>query len=265
MREKIEQAVFGLIAILGVLISILDLLGLFENVPFLANKITTITLLAVGLVMGYLTLERRSKLDNIEHLIVNGTEQVIRSLKGVDVQRFVDTQEMYRYVVKRMQEAKRTIDDLTWGPAERGTTQAAEEAVEKYVQTISVVCSKKTIAYREVMSFSVYDRFNHLQRAKTMLDKNLVGYRLRYYEFAKEGLPPLLLFMVIDSEEVILASCRAPFLPSEREIQLAIKHPDIVKLFQDYYDTIWQGAKVLKEGDRVEYATLEEIRKRLSQ
>lgn len=160
---------------------------------------------------------------------------------------------------KECKKLRRRFDDLTWGPAERATTQAAEEEFEKYVRTIPAVCSKRTIAYREIMSFSFHDKLNHINRAEAILDKNLFGYRLKYYEFAKEKLPPLLLFMIIDSEEVIIASCRAPYLPSEREIQMAIKHQDIVKLFQDYYDTIWQGAEFLKKGD------LEEIRNRLSQ
>jgi hypothetical protein len=70
MKDKVEYAVLSLTAVLSVLISLLDWLGLLESTPFLASKIPNITLLALGLVTGYLVLERRSKLDRIEYLVV---------------------------------------------------------------------------------------------------------------------------------------------------------------------------------------------------
>jgi len=44
---------------------------------------------------------------------------------------------------------------------------------------------------------------------------------------------------------------------------LAIRHPEIVQLFQDYYDAIWLGARTLKEGDKTELALLQEIEERV--
>ena len=96
-----------------------------------------------------------------------------------------------------------------------------------------------------------------------MLQQNLPGYRLRYYEFTQTHLPALLSFMIVDSEELILAFYRAPYLPSEREILLAIRHPEIVQLFQDYYDAIRVGARTLKEGGKTELALLQEIEERV--
>jgi hypothetical protein len=218
--------------------------------------------LALGLERYFRFRQINRPLDSIRHLVTEGPERVIRSLDGVDVRRFADTRELFEYVVKQMRGAERTIDDLTMGVSEPEITPAARKAYEKYVETIATVCSKGTIAYREVMSFPP---IAHLERAESMLRKNLFGYRLRYYEFTQKDLPPGLMFMVVDTEEVVLAFYRAPYLPAQREIRLAIKHPDIVRLFQDYYDTIWHGAKVLKEGDKVEYSVLEEIRKRLNQ
>ena len=111
------------------------------------------------------------------------------------------------------------------------------------------------------MSFPPIER---ITRAKMMLDKDLYGYRLRYYEYSPGKLPPLVSFMVIDSEEVIIAFYRTPYMPSEKQTRLAIKHKAIVRFFQDYYDTIWQGGKVLKEGNNIQYELLNEIHTRLS-
>ena len=270
--EFLATVLLVLVGLLGLLISILDFIGTdFTNGPWKWLKgPTPVTLMTVAVLALALGLERivrfrqiNQQFNKIESLLTEGPDRIIQSLDGVNIRRLNNAPELYGYVVKRMREAKRTIDDLTWGTAEREITPAGDAAFKKYVETIPVVCSKKSIAYREVMSFSPYDRLKHLDRAEAMLNKDIFGYRLRYYELSTEGLPPLLLFMVIDSEEVIIASWGSPFFHLEQEVQLAIRQPDIVKIFQDYYNVIWQGAKILKDGDRVERDAIREIRKRL--
>lgn len=272
LGEVLTTLFLLIVGLLGVTVSILDFIGTdFENGPWRWLKgplpvillIVALLALAVGLERSIRFQQIDRRLDSIESLAAEGPQRVIDALAGIEVRQFSDAQELYEYVTRRMNKARR-IEDLTWGPAERGTTQVEENAVAKYVKTIAAICQRKDVSYREIMSFSEYDRLNHVNRAKSMLDKNLIGYRLRYYTFSQETMPPLLLFMVIDSEEVIIASSRAPFLSSEGEIQVAVKHPVIVKLFQDYFEAIWQGAKVLKEGDRVYYNELESIRRSLS-
>ena len=96
-----------------------------------------------------------------------------------------------------------------------------------------------------------------------MLAKNLYGYELRFYNIPVEHMPPLIQYVVIDKEEIIFCAYRAPYLPTEGEIYLAVKHPKIVGLFQDYYDSIWQGAKKIKEADRIDRAELQRIQMEL--
>lgn len=259
MQKRFEQVILILIGFLSILISILDWL---DWLPQDAMRIPNLTLLVVGLVAAYLVLERRSKLDNIEHLVIDGAERIIHSLEGVDIVRFANDQELFEYMAKRTLEAENTVDDLTFGFKEPLISRASQKARDKYLESISHISSRRerTISYREVMSFPA---LLHIARARSMLQQNLPGYRLRYYEFTQTHLPALLSFMVIDSQELVLAFYRAPYLPSEREILLAIRHPEIVQLFQDYYDAIWLGAKTLKEGDKTELALLQEIEERV--
>jgi hypothetical protein len=74
--------------------------------------------------------------------------------------------------------------------------------------------------------------------------------------------PPLISLMVVDSEEVIFAFYRAGFLPSDKEIRVAVRHPEIVRLFADYYDAIWQGATRLEGSQQRALDLLQEIRNR---
>ena len=259
MKDKVEQAILTLSAIFSILVVLLDWLRILPLPP---DVILSLTLLGVGLMTGYLVLERRSKLENIERLLIDGTERIIRSLDGVAVQSFPDRQDVYQYAMKRMKEAQRSIDDLTWGAVELERSQPEKEEYKKYIKTISAVCKKEKVHYREVMSFPP---LRNVDRAKATMQENLSGYELRYYQFKRENMPALLSFMVIDSEEVILGFYRSGPLTIEREIRLAVKHPAVSALFQDYYDTIWQGARILKEGDEAHYDTLEDIGKSLSQ
>lgn len=66
MKDKFEQIALLLTAILSILIALTDLLGLIESIPWLSNRIPTISLLLLGIVAAYLILERRSKLDKID-------------------------------------------------------------------------------------------------------------------------------------------------------------------------------------------------------
>ncbi len=68
MKEKIEQIVFLVIAILGILVAIADFLG-FNVFPWLS--IPAFTLLMLGTITVYLIMERRSKLDNIHEILTS--------------------------------------------------------------------------------------------------------------------------------------------------------------------------------------------------
>lgn len=157
-----------------------------------------------------------------------------------------------------MKEA-RSIDDLTWGLSERERTPESQEAYEEYVSTIPTVCAKGSVMYREVMSFPAE---NSLKRAESLIHGGTQGYHLRYYEVASEHSPPLISFMVVDSEEVIFAFYRSGFLPTDKEIRLAVRHPEIVHLFADYYDAIWQGATRLEGSKQVMLNLIDEIKNR---
>lgn len=266
MRDRIEQFSLLATAVISIIISLLDLLGLLEGM--LAERISTLSLLVLGIVVGYLALERRSKLDKIEQLVVEGFDNTILSLRGARIRPLEDSQDVYEYVSQRMEKAKECVDDLTWGmaPSTR-MTESQERAFKKYCDSRIATASRRHIRYREVMSFPVEGQLgeSRLGRAEEMLEKDLFGYQLRYYNLPHADAPPLLQFMLIDSEEVILAFYRGMNLPTEGEVHLAIEHPEVVSLFQDYYDSIWQGAKIIKKaGQPMDNEVLQQVRKLLS-
>lgn len=263
MKDKIERFSLFSTAAISIIISVLDLSGLLERVPFLVGRTSALSLLVLGITVGYLAIERRSKLDKIEQLIIDSFKNTIFSLKGIPAILLEDSQQFYEYVARRMREAESSVDDLAWGPmVSTRRTGAQAQAFEKYKKARVATASKSHIQHREVMTFPSETDIgeSRLKRAEQMAEKELHGHQLRYYDFPHKDMPPLPLLMVIDSREVILGHHRGT--GSQRgETYLAIQHPEIVDWFQDYYNSIWQGAKVIKEaGQPADSELLQQLR-----
>ena len=53
-------------------------------------------------------------------------------------------------------------------------------------------------------------------------------------------------------------------LQPEGEIYINVSQPMIVKLFEDYFETLWAGSTKLKEGNRIAWDVIEQIAKKLN-
>ena len=151
-----------------------------------------------------------------------------------EIRQFNSPHDIYQYWTQRLQNAKRSVVDLTWGHYPPHYTVADKDALKTYINYIPEVC-RRDIRYREVMTFPNIER---VTRAKHMLEHKIHNYHLRYYDLGDHiGTPPLMQFSVIDSEEVFIFFYRDPLseLGSD-ELRLAIRHPTIVKLFLDYFE-----------------------------
>ena len=75
--------------------------------------------------------EQRVKINRLDHLLSTGTEDIIRSINGGQVQRLNDAREVYEYVAKRIRSAKVSVDDVTWGFAGEERTQVLQEGLSR--------------------------------------------------------------------------------------------------------------------------------------
>lgn len=260
MKQKPEYIIKWFTVGFIVFISIADFLDLLGNIPFLKDRVPALTLLAVGMIIIYLGQERKTKLDVIENTLTVGFDKLLQSHYEISIVTLKDEEELYNYASKRMKDAKKTIDDLTWGPNLADNSSNSQEAFNRYLETMKNICmdTKKTIEYREVIAFPPKENF---ERAEAMLKLRMFGYTLKYYLLPEEDLPPLISFMIIDSEEVIIAYYRSPYL--KENMRLALRHPQIVEIFQNYYNTVWHKAKILKDGEAIEKSAMEAIKKHL--
>lgn len=235
MKEKIEQATLGLTAIIGILISLLDLFGLLENVPALANKLPTISLLSIGLIMGYLTLERRSKLDNIErlidkleHSVQDEAKKTIIALGGVSVISLTESEIGLDYLARRILESKNRIDLASFVEAYRRDTIESQ----KWEKAIERVLLSNSIRFRYVCAFDE----GRLNRVKKHLSNPKISKFFVGYFPANVKAVPIPGFLVLDEEEVIITF---PQAYGTAEVWLSIKHPEVLRMFIGYFGRLW--------------------------
>jgi hypothetical protein len=255
--NNFDVLLIGATAILSGTISLLDFLGFLDGIPWLAHRIPTLTLLATGLIAGYLVLERRNQLEDMQadtdqrleelsQLLSQSTVTIIDSLEGVELRKFETGNDMLSYVNKRLLQARQRIDDLSWSPALglEHSLEATQEIEAQYAERIGRVSQR--IPYREVFCFNRPGRVSKLEKR---LEQDAPGYSCAYYE---ETEVPLLQFMIIDDEEVFILS-------DQLQSKLAIRHPYVVSMFSEYYEAIWNNATPIKVGTMIEKDVVERI------
>lgn len=273
-------------ALYGFLLGVLGALDLYQYVPVLARQeVASTTLSILSLVLIYL-LWHGGKLDRTDDKTSAGlkdmengidrnfakltnqltlsVERITAALPGGPIIDLHTIEETYKYAAERIASARKGVDDVTWGES-RQTLQRPEEqaAFAQYLASKDYVCKTSgtvQVPYREVMTFPDVER---VDIAKKTMGPEYGAYGLRYYDIHGPDTPPLINFVIIDRAEVILAWYRNPHtLDSKPEIHLAIRHPQFVELFQDYYETIWKRATLsIKEANQIgNVALLDQIR-----
>ncbi len=204
--DKYETLVLIATLIITGLVTLLDFTGFLDEVPILAERVPTMTLLSLGLVASYLLLERRGSLaniqtfsetgfNNLETQLENAVHTVIDSVGGVEFRSFDTGNELLTYINKRMSEAESSIDDLSWSSAInlKNDLDTTRKLNEEYVEQVTK--ASKKLQYREVF---IFNRVGRIKKLRQRLAENAPGYSCAYYEAADT---PLLQFMIIDNEE----------------------------------------------------------------
>jgi hypothetical protein len=261
IRKKVEYLLIFSTGSISLIIAILDLSGLLDSNSWVAQRVPSLTLLAVGFVASYLILERQGKIDvmadtlekgieGILQAIANSSTNTIKALDGVEVISFPSSAVLLTYASKRFRKATR-IDDITWGwPSVQPRSRKDIEAYRGYQETKSNIVKSPKVIFREVVVFRSKEHFE--QEKELVLNADNVAYNLGYYEVPAASLPPRIGFAVIDGEEVL-------FSYSRRLVWLSIKHPDVAKYFSSYFEDIWENSKKLKQSNHVNHPELGKI------
>jgi len=254
-----EIWILGATALIAIFITLLDFVGALDSIPWLRDRIPVLVLLFVGLIATYIVLERRNQLqtmhqdlldktENILKVQTSSTESIINALQGVKVKNFESDAACLEYINMRVAQAKRQVDDISWSAEEKITPglDRTKPLDNEYREVLSRLTQK--IPFREIFIF--HDKSERIQKLRNRVSDNWPGYSCVYFEDTEI---PLFQFMIIDQEEVIILSA----LPNVRN--LSIRHPDIVRLFVEYYELLWQNGRKLKIGKTIYWKEVEKI------
>jgi hypothetical protein len=235
------------------LVSLLDFFGFLDSIPWLKGRVPALTLLVLGLLASYILIERKSKLESISDQLQDlslantaSTRKIIESLAGVEVTTFNNLLSCLQYVNQQLRAAKIQIDDLSWTPTVGKSDDLEAIVSENAKYRERVIQAAKRLPYREVFIFNRKDR---IEKLINLLSENAAGYSCAYFEETKDL--PLLQFMIVDRQEVIVLSGDYTYL--------AFRHPQLVNLFVEYYEDIWKKSIKLKHGKRFDWGELQKV------
>ena len=149
------------------------------------------------------------------------------------------------YLEQRLRAARHSVEERRSGFDALCLAPEEAQAYQACARTILELCRRRVV-YRGL----AVTRDQHLsQNAATAHSERLRTFNARALAPALRQRLHLLDFVIIDGKEVILALHHHASLPTDREIRLAVRHPDLVALFRAYFDAAWATAHVIKEGD----------------
>lgn len=239
MAEKIERITLIAIITISIIVSVLDFAGVLDNISWLAGRTASFTLLLVAVIASYLVSERFGKLEKIEKSISINTEKLLSSLSGVEAKTIPTAEEALEYMATRVALAENKIDHAALAPP----IPRRAPYSNKWEKSIEKVLKSNKVMYRYIASFSDKARAERVQNYVS--NPSIQKYFVRFYELGN-GSAPALSFVMIDDTEVIM---HYPYEPGQSEVFLSIKHPDVVRLFEAYFRSLWNNAKkVDKDG-----------------
>lgn len=263
---KVEEIVFVVAAGFSALVSLLDFSGILGAIPWLSERVPTLTLLLLSILTGYLVIERRSRFEKLESLTLSETEKILREIvqgkaeifnliRDSNTLLFNNPEETYTYFLERLSKARHSIDVTHFGGRPFRKGQADHFGRNSYYELLSRIIKEGKLKVRRIQLVRDLDG---LEWVREVLDEFAQN---RFYLGCYVGNAsdiPLLSLMIIDGEEVCLACTEKNFSFDQKTI--SIKNPIFTKLIQSYIDILWRNALIVKEKE-VDNLLLDSIEK----
>lgn len=242
---------------LGVFGSVITIIGAFVilildqlnengiiNAMISIESMTKNILLLLSFFSSTILILMNSKFENLEKSIDMKYGQIIDNLGGVNVTRFCLVDEGFIYWTRRINESEKEIQHAAFAPP----IAVLSKKRDQYEKTIEKKLKQNHVRYRYIARLGEIaednSRMRRLDYIKKLLeDKEVKKYLPAYFEFdPKIGEDPSPSFMILDHEEVI---AYYPKIFGEEEVILSIKHPQILKMYEDYFLYLYSQAKKL--------------------
>lgn len=204
------------------------------------SAIPLVTLALLILLATSELVDKSRRLEKIESAISDGIDDVLEAVGGATVTKLTLLDDGLDYVAKKIRGSKSTIEHFALHPP--GPRWSKKRI--NYEKAIQDLLKTNRVRFRYIAEL----RPHRLERLKTLLgDKSIKQFFPAYYDRSGDCFPAMS-FMIFDESEVLVY---CPKTTGEAETVLALRHPDIVKMYADYFRLLWVQAKPLN--------TLEEL------
>lgn len=174
--------------------------------------------------------------DSLQSCLYDGTALVTKvssePLLGVEAKLLPKEEVAFEYMAESVLRAESRIDHAALAPP----IQRIQAPSRKWEDSIEKVLKSNKVTYCYVALLT--DRARRKRVEQHLSNPQIEHYFVKYYN-PSESVVPTLSFILIDEREVVM---HYPFEPGQDETFLAIRHPDIAKLFIAYYRTLWNQA-----------------------
>lgn len=257
----IGQVLSWLSIILAILILVFDQFGLFESLAksgtFVIDTnsliLKTILLLIASFSAASL-ISLNTRFDDMDTSLDKKLTVLSQGLNGVTVQKYILVDDGFSYWTERLKDVETSIEHVAFSQPSKFLSKKRTE----YEKSVSRILKLSKVKYRYVAKLgekaedgSKLRRLDVLSR--NLLDDQIKKYSVAYYLQKPSSSPtPLPSFMILDNKEVITLYPKAF---DRDETILSIKHPEVVKMYADYFDSLWANAQKLdrtKVNDLIE-------------
>lgn len=268
LKEGVETLSLAACAALVILYSVADLLGLLDGLPFLRSQAPVITLAALGAILAYLLVERRSSIERL-HTGIDATLERLGTLEArlllpelIGVEVFATTDEMMRRITAVTVGCER-VHTLNLSPP-AGVSSSLDtymEEVHRYLHSgTSALQSFRIIASLESApkALSVIRRAEHLAPTGKV-SCAILPTSVLPAEAVREVLLPFHIVTKAGVTYVFFYRHNMHFDPTAVSDCFLLKNSAVGRVMTAYFERLWQVAVPLHVGRRIDARGLAEI------
>lgn len=227
----------------GIAAVILVVLDFIEIVHFTNEEALRIIIVAIGLILGAIATQSARRTAELKELR--------EALGATTIERI----ESDAHVQQSIIHAKKFILDTTLHLPRAKIVHPADDPTN-YHYTIFERVKRKEVTYRKVESIPNKERLEYVLSRLIIFDG--MDYLVRYYDSSSKPIP-VLNIMSIDNESFYLGSFYNSDAPTETSSDVFIKSQTMGRLFESYWNNLWNSAKPLNEARRIDWDELKVI------
>ena len=194
------------------------------------DQLPTITLGLVALLATSEIVEKSRNFDSIENLTSDGINRILDNLGSASVTAFHVAEEGFAYMGKCIESTTSEIQHAAFAPP---IPRWPKES-RTYEHAIETCLKSSKVRYRYLTDLSNRDA-RHERVCRLLSDPTITTYFVKSLPSLPKTFPGFS-FMVFDKTEVVVYY---PYFRGELETVLAIRHPEIVASYMEYFRRLW--------------------------